>query len=282
MNLARPLKLDRMAIEEAGLNPCRLAAAIHDQLPPFTGGVPVRDIAYALDIIAIDEIPTKSLEAALVTTEERGEGLILLNGNSSPRRQRFGIAHELLHFLDPTHRPMAPGAGFTCTIEDLQEWPHSRRSRSRHAQQEFEANRFAIDLLAPKAMVLPFLYAPPNISAVIQMADGLQLSREAAARRYAELHTDAVAVVFSRDGVVRYAIRSRRFSWPPLPPGARTPLLERTAPAGTTMRSAQAEARRWLPVSADNVELCAQTYWQQDGYAMTLLTHEHSPAVLRD
>ncbi len=44
------LTLDRMAIEEVGLNPSKLAAAIHDQLGNRLGAVPVETIAYALDI----------------------------------------------------------------------------------------------------------------------------------------------------------------------------------------------------------------------------------------
>jgi hypothetical protein len=45
------LELDRMAIEEAGPNPERLAAAIHLQLRDKGGAVPVYAIAKSLDIV---------------------------------------------------------------------------------------------------------------------------------------------------------------------------------------------------------------------------------------
>ena len=47
--------LDRMAIEEVGLNPQRLAQAIHDQKARLNGAVPIYEIAAALDIDEIRE-----------------------------------------------------------------------------------------------------------------------------------------------------------------------------------------------------------------------------------
>ena len=73
------VKLDRMAIEDVGLNPQRLAEAIHDQLARLDGAVPIYEIAAALDIDEIREQPLSNLEAALVTTPERDRGRILLN-----------------------------------------------------------------------------------------------------------------------------------------------------------------------------------------------------------
>ena len=61
------LNLDRMAIEEVGGHPERLAGAIHDQLPGLTGPVPVVEIALALDIEEIRETPLMSFEGALIT-----------------------------------------------------------------------------------------------------------------------------------------------------------------------------------------------------------------------
>jgi hypothetical protein len=44
-----------MAIEEVGLNPQRLAQAIHDQMARLNGAVPIYEIAAALDIDEIRE-----------------------------------------------------------------------------------------------------------------------------------------------------------------------------------------------------------------------------------
>ena len=55
--------LDRMAVEEAGPNPQRLAEAIHRQINLATGSVPVAEIARALDIIEIKRRRCEALKA---------------------------------------------------------------------------------------------------------------------------------------------------------------------------------------------------------------------------
>ena len=75
--------LDRMAIEEAGPNPERLAAAIHDQLRHHGGEVPVAAIATMLDIVEIREAPLQGLEGALVAPADRNIGAIVINSRSN-------------------------------------------------------------------------------------------------------------------------------------------------------------------------------------------------------
>ena len=70
--LLRPrLTLDRMAIEEAGSNPEKLAEALHRQLNYSTGKVPIEEIATALDIAEVRHEKLESFEGALLTTPER-------------------------------------------------------------------------------------------------------------------------------------------------------------------------------------------------------------------
>jgi Zn-dependent peptidase ImmA (M78 family) len=147
------LSLDRMSVEDVGLNPQRLAESIHAQLQGNLVPVPVREIALALDIDEIREEPLTSLEAALVTTAERDRGKILLNSNSSRRRRRFSVGHELLHFLNPLHQQTAP-EGFQCSRADMRV---SSATQNRHLRQEGEANAFAIELLTPRSQLKPLL-----------------------------------------------------------------------------------------------------------------------------
>jgi hypothetical protein len=63
--------LDRMAVEEAGPNPDKLAAAIHAQLGAKTGAVPIHAIAGALDIVHVREERLPGMEGALVMTPDR-------------------------------------------------------------------------------------------------------------------------------------------------------------------------------------------------------------------
>ena len=84
------VKLDRMAIEEAGPDPERIAASIHMQLALLSGPVPIHQVAEALDIVEIRLVPLKGLEGALVSTPERDIGSKVLDlfggsGSSSDR-----------------------------------------------------------------------------------------------------------------------------------------------------------------------------------------------------
>jgi Zn-dependent peptidase ImmA (M78 family) len=173
------LVLDRMEIEEAGAEPSALAAAIHAQLHHQDKAVPIHAIAAALDIVEIREAPTIGFEGALIMTPDRGQGSIAVNARSSRERQRFTIAHELGHFLNIWHRPTNPNGMFTCRIQDLaQPWSQQNIEHDRHRVQETEANRFAIELLAPRSRMRSFLKGIPDLSHVTAIADRLDLSRE--------------------------------------------------------------------------------------------------------
>ena len=268
------LDLDRIAIEEAGPNPDRLAAAIHSQLRHKTGPVPVHDIAKALDIVEIREEPLKGLEGAVVTTPDRNVGSIIVNSGSNPPRRRFTIAHELGHFLNSWHRPHDASGRFACSQTDLgRGWRKPSSTDSRRATQEIEANRFAIELLAPLKLVRPFLFGVPDLAKVLDLSASLSVSREAAARRYVELHAEPTALIFSRDGAVRYV--DRRSEFPFVSVGAGQRLADLPSPADNSGLSAHLEAdpRDWLSRPGDR-PLVMQTLSQQNGYTLTLLAFD--------
>jgi hypothetical protein len=154
-----------------------------------------------LDIIEIREEPLNDCEAALITLPERNYGLILLNLNSSPQRRRYSAGHELLHFLNPWHEPTSP-EGFHCSRQDMIET--DRFGGDRHRRQEAEANEFAIELLAPPARVAPYVDGSADLKQALAMAKNLDISREAAARRYVNLHEERLAVAFVKDEHLRY------------------------------------------------------------------------------
>jgi Zn-dependent peptidase ImmA (M78 family) len=80
-----------------------------------------------------------------------------------------------------------------------------------HLRQEAEANTFAIELLAPAKLIQKQLSRPADLEHVLAIADNQKISREAAARRYTELHHESLAVVFSMNGWVRYAEKGEGF-----------------------------------------------------------------------
>jgi Zn-dependent peptidase ImmA (M78 family) len=264
------LTLDRMAIEEVGLNPQRLAQAIHEQMDLREGAVPVYEIVAALDIDEVRKEPLSNLEAALVTTPERDRGRILLNSRSSPQRRRFSLSHELLHFLNPTHEQTSD-AGFFCTRRDMSISGDDAISDV-HPRQESEANSFAIELLAPQSRLKPFLRGTPGLAQIVSMADELDISREAAARRFVELHPADLAVVFCKDNRFLYSASGRDFPRLSRRKGEQCDLAR---PAnGPISDFDEVAADDWLYTLPRDCELVAQTLWQADGHTTTLLRVE--------
>ena len=167
-----------MAIEEAGPNPEKLADALHRQLSYSKGLVPIEEIATALDITEIRYEALASFEGALLTTPEREIGSILVNANASLQRRRFTIAHELGHYLNPWHTPNSVG-GFQCSAKEMGRFV-SKPGLSRHEVQEHEANKFAIELLAPKKRIAALSKDDPSVADLLRIASDLVLSKEAA------------------------------------------------------------------------------------------------------
>ena len=212
-----------------------------------------------------------SFEAALVCEPERGEGIIVVNAKASERRQFFSVAHELGHFLNPWHQPVEAPEQFACRKEDLgRDWRPRSSQASRHAIQEAEANRFAIELLAPEKFIRPFMKGVPDLAKALRLSCALDLSREAAARRYTECHDTPTALVFSRDGVISYM--KRRDGFPFIVCDRGDPIPEIPPPTGDDNLSdhVEADACDWL-ARPNRVDLILQTLHQRDGFAITLL-----------
>ena len=263
-----------MAIEEAGPSPERLAKAIHEQLKHKSGEVPITAIAAALDIVEIREAPLQTLEGALLTPPDRNIGAILVNSESSPKRRRFTIAHELGHFLNLWHSPEDISGGFACTKADLAvPWRKPLKTSPRYFVQEAEANRFAIELLAPAWLMRAYLRGIPDLAKVLTLSSELGLSREAAARRYSELHEQPVALVFSAEGVVRYVGQGPDFPGVVCRVGQRVFPLPTPADATGLSAHEEADPRDWLARPGRD-SLVIQTLSQRRGYAITLLAFD--------
>lgn len=145
---------------------------------------------------------------------------------------------------------------------------------TRHQRQELEANRFAIDLLAPTHLVAPFLARPPDIREALEMRGRLDISLEAAIRCMIDRSNQTLAAVWSQGDDVRYVVRARAFprlkAWGgcQLPIGtAASQAIKQGVPCVTQMTGAHAAA--W--VAAADVALFEQTRIGRDGHAVTLL-----------
>jgi hypothetical protein len=271
------VRLDRVAVEAVGANPVELARAIHRQLLDLAGPVPVYEIARALDIEEIREQLLTSFEGCLLTDRQKSYGAILVNAASSPRRRRYTVGHELGHFLNERHLPTTAD-GFACTKQDM---AHSARA-GRHLRQEREANTFAIELLAPRRLIWPYLERPAELTHALALAGDLEISREAAARRYVALHDECLAVVFSAGDRVRYVEKGRAFPGTAVWAGDALPELPARPRDGAGLTALnEVNPAAWLS-TPDGVTLFAQTLYQADAFAMTLLLVERNGLTLDD
>ena len=262
------LRLDRAALEDGGAEPQRLAAAILVQMGYRGGRVPIDDIALALDIVEIRKEPLTNLEGVLLTTADRNVGSILINNKSSRQRGRFTLGHELGHFLNPYHVG-TDGSGHSCSSGDMRAAGPS--ADNRHRQQEAEANRFAIEILVPRIGCQKYFQGDPDMAEILAMAAEFDISRESAARRYIELHGDAVAIVFSKNNRLTYAVRSDAF---PSMAVRREDLLPLGQPVSGAERSIpieETDTSFWLTRKGGEGELTLQTLFQKDDHAMSLL-----------
>jgi hypothetical protein len=268
------LSLDRMAVEEVGANPERLAQAIHQQLGSRDGAVPVVAIATALDIIEIRVKYLKSFEGALVLAPGRDTGSVAVNAAASLRRQRFTLAHELGHFLNISHEPVS-GDGFECSKLDMIAGADPRALDDRHRRQEAEANRFAAELLMPGYLVRPHLSGRASLDAGLALANALEVSKAAALRRYVQLHDCPQAVIFARDGRLIYLVRHPSFPRLCLTKDAQLPVRDNGD------RIAAAETIDWL-AAPSRQSLRLQRLPQSDGYETLLIQAEGLPSSGHD
>lgn len=167
-----------------------MAAAVHRQLGSLSCPVPVEDIARALDITEIRKEVLDGCEGMLLTDRMRSYGKVLVNTRGGARRARFSIAYELGHFLLESHK-LNDAHGFVCTPQDMGE----SRGMTLHQRQEREANRFAIELLAPEYRLKSHLTDEPDLQSAVQMGRELEISLEAAVRRYVEMHDEPLAAI---------------------------------------------------------------------------------------
>lgn len=168
--------LDRVDLADLH-DPKEIARALHKQIGRLDQPVPVEDVALALGIGEVRIETLDGCEGVLLTDRARSWGKILVNGGRGSRAARFGIGHELGHFLLERHVLGLDGR-FTCALGDMRQ----TRSARTYKKQEGEANEFSAAFLAPEYLTAPFLARQPEIKTVRAMSNALDLSLEAATR----------------------------------------------------------------------------------------------------
>jgi Zn-dependent peptidase ImmA (M78 family) len=270
------MNFSRMDLADCA-TPESLLAAIHKlQNGVFPIPIPVEEWAAALDIVAIEAMETEGFEGGLMMFADRSSASILVNKHNDERRRRFTVGHELGHFLLPWHSPRN-GQAFQCSRKDMAIFLPTD-GIDRYIRMEAEANRFSAGFLMPAAPFRIDLRARRNfeVTHIAELADRYFTSKEATARRCADLHDEPTGIVVSRDHVVVRSYSGKNFPW--IAARAKQPV-----PAGSlTRRSAlaQGECSSWAEMPADvwlegaRGTVYEQVLGQRDGFRLTLLTFE--------
>ncbi len=161
-----------------------------------------------LEAIARDlgaEVVEGSLDgcvARLVRSDDRG--LIRISPAITNRgRRRFCVAHELGHFV---LRHSETG-WLSCADGQLDEFGGAEAARL-----ETQANMFASELLLPEALVRKRCeVSPVDFGPVKRLRDDFQTSLTATAIRFVRFSSEACAIVFSKDGKVKWSRKSEDF-----------------------------------------------------------------------
>jgi Zn-dependent peptidase ImmA (M78 family) len=269
------MKVTRLDLDGTG-SPMGLVTKILQTEKTLPIPVPIEELALQLDIEKIAALETEGFEGGLLTDENRASGIILVNEAAQAGRRRFTIGHELGHFLMLTHKPVEVGK-FLCSREDMRRWSNDQNDR--YVRMEVEANQFSAFLLMPPPALRKFIQqkGSPDLQHVVELARHFDVSKEAAARAYAQYHSEPIAIVVTHNDLVVRAHKSTKF------PRISAPFRKRV-PAGSVYhrRSLQRQvvsdmvdtvADTWIEVEYGRCapELFEQVYLQQGGFALIML-----------
>lgn len=252
-----------------------LAALLIKQIAPQLEKLlplPLEEVAHACGIVEIQPLETDGFEGGLIQDEYKERGFILVKAGRLPQRTRFTIAHELGHFVNLRHVAPPGTEQLLCSKQDFRE--DRPAADGRHGM-EAQANEFAACLLMPRSHLahLPWMSGSPEMASILKLQSLCDVSKEAAARRYKELHGGDFAVVFSKDGKLIYPLRSGDFPWLDLKPGQ--DLFRKTTTRtfiggdGDVSDQEETDSSWWLDsATAERWELWEEVLVQKDGYLL--------------
>lgn len=271
------MKIGRLDLDGLG-SPAGIARRILEIESDLPLAIPLEELCGQLDISSIEKVDTEAFEAALVMDMNKAVGGILLARNRQSERTRYSLAHELGHWLIPTHRP-ATGDGFQCHLEDFHRVNEKEQNRRRRI--EAEANRFASALLMPPRRVRTEMVSAPDLRDIVELATKFGVSKEAMARAYVEASHEPIAVLVLHRGMVTRAYRNADFPWIDVRIGQVVPsdsIASGVRPAASLSVLRDCDPATWLSErDARRTELLLeQVLGQANHFAMVLLHAELS------
>lgn len=273
------MNISRIDLADAA-SPERLVLDILKHEPQLAIPVPIEELCLHLDILEIVPLTTDGYEGGLLTSADKFNGTILFNEESPRERRRFTIAHELGHFLMPSHLPSTEGR-FLCKLQDMRELKGGESDR--RLKMEVEANRFASQLLMPppKFRIDAAVGKDPDIRQLSAIAKKYDVSKEAASRAYVRFREEPVAIVVTQNGKVLRDYRDPlKFPKLSVPTGAMVPahslLQRRKHEMGTPSEIDETDAGVWLHVERGRqpAPLYEQVLRQRQGFALIMLSRD--------
>ncbi|GAA4334932.1 ImmA/IrrE family metallo-endopeptidase [Flaviaesturariibacter amylovorans] len=216
--------------------------------------------------VSLDEIASSIGAIVEVEALEGCEGRIImsktsaiikLNASITHRgKLNFVLAHEIGHFV--LHRGLKL---FVDNSMTLSEW----HTKGAHEQ---EANAFAEELLMPNALFTErFKGKKLNIGLIEQLAEYFSVSLTAALIRYCRIGHFPIMVIFIDDGVIKWKMNSKDFSFPYLPYGTRVPAWTVAGDffSGKPLENkpVQVDAIEWFPDDFKLRDNAKRKLWEQ-------------------
>jgi Zn-dependent peptidase ImmA (M78 family) len=185
------------------ISPTEVAAELISRLG-VSGKPELAEIAQRIGL-RIQEIDADGFEGSLVRALEGPKGIIAVKRSIRERsRKRFTIAHEIGHYVLPTHRTLEN----VCTTDMVESW------RQGNQKPELEANEFAVELLLPARFVeKPLELKRPSLRAIAQVANEFETSLTATALRFVGLTDVPCVAVWSDAGRARWCRGSAAFPY---------------------------------------------------------------------
>lgn len=266
-------------IEFADLvRPIEIVNLILHQNQWITGAIPLEEIAEAAGIQEIQYTPLNSFEGTLVANDTKTQGIIVINNSVKLHRQRFTLGHELGHFMIPRH-----GHQMQCSKADVD--AKTSKTMTSRLTIEVEANQFSAELLLPVTLVKkqPAFKKEPSIESIKVIADLFQVSFQASALRFANLHDYPIALIISQHGKVLWGYKRQDHPfWLKLGnkgnqipaktvTGTIDPNKPETIISDEGLSSLWFDANRYYELPERCIE---EAYVQEDGYIVTILWFE--------
>jgi Zn-dependent peptidase ImmA (M78 family) len=182
-------------------SPSELASHLLDRLQ-IRGKPDLPEIAGRIGL-RIQEVDAEAFDGSLVRALEGPKGIVAINQSiREAGRKRFTIAHEIGHYLLPSHRNLEN----VCTSNMVESWKKGLD------KPELEANEFAVELLLPAKYVRdPLKLNDPSLSTISQVASEFETSLTATTLRFVSLTDLSCVAVWSQGKSTKWYRRSDAF-----------------------------------------------------------------------